>query len=116
MDLGQTELAMAEAELRSKHRTSAGRHFEAGFQRLSQVGLLALIPKANIVSYALICEKSRNDLCTSWVLRLAPFVNRTEESRIIERVAAFKRPVVERTPTQPYRVDLDLQAFQKGFE
>ncbi|MBI3557536.1 MAG: transglycosylase SLT domain-containing protein, partial [Deltaproteobacteria bacterium] len=69
-----------------------------------------------IVSYAMMCDKRQTDICTSWVAKLAPLVARSEASRIFDRIAAFKKPYLDRTVQIPYKVDLDLQAFQKGFQ
>lgn len=113
--LGETEVGMAELELHRKQRTKAMQLFENGFQRLAQVNLMVMVPKKSIVSYALLCEKKRTDICSSWVVKLAPLVAKSEEAKIVERIAAFKRPYIERTTTVPYRVDLDVQEFQKGF-
>jgi len=116
MYLGETEVLLGELALKAKKKAKGLLLLERGFQRLSQVNLLALVPKPPIVSYAIICDKNRTDLCASWVAKLAPVMARTEHARMMEKIAAFRRPVIERTSTVPYRVDLDLQAFQKGFQ
>lgn len=114
--LGETEVALAELHLKRKQRKRAIQLFENGFQRLSSVNLKVLVPKDSVVSYALLCEKSQNEMCTSWVVKLAPLVAKSDAARVIERIAAFKRPYIERTHSIPYRVDLDAREFQKGFE
>ena len=114
--LGETEVTLAEIHVKRKQRTKARALYENGFQRLDQVKLMVMVPTASIVSYALICEKQRNDVCASWVAKLAPMVAKSEESKVLARIAATaKKPFIERATTVNYRVDLDLQAFQKGF-
>ncbi len=113
--VGEAEITIGEIHLRAKHKAKAQQYLENGFQRLSQVNQLALVSKVTIVSYAMICDKKQTDICTSWVAKLAPFVARSEASRIFERIASFKKPYIDRTVQIPYKIDLDLQAFQKGF-
>src|SRR6185437_9784119 len=113
--VGEAEITIGEIHLRAKRKAKAQQYLENGFQRLSQVNQLALVSKVTIISYAMICDKKQTDICTSWVAKLAPFVARSEASRIFERIASFKKPYIDRTVQIPYKVDLDLQAFQKGF-
>ncbi|MBI3542905.1 MAG: transglycosylase SLT domain-containing protein, partial [Deltaproteobacteria bacterium] len=114
--LGAAEITIGEIHVRAKRRAKGQQYLELGFQRLANTNQLVSVPKATIVSYALLCERSRNDLCVSWVSKLAPFVAKTEEARILERVSSRRKPYIDRTPSVPYKVDLDLQAFQKGFQ
>ena len=113
--VGEAEVTIGEIHLRAKRRAKAQQFLENGFQRLSQVNQLAMVSKTTIVSYAMMCDKKQSDICTSWVVKLAPFVARSEASRIIDRITAFKRPYLDRQLQQPYKIDLDIQAFQKGF-
>ncbi|MEW6056665.1 MAG: transglycosylase SLT domain-containing protein [Bdellovibrionota bacterium] len=114
--LGETEIALGESHRKLKRNSRAKMFYEDGFQRLSQINLLTVVPRQTLVDYALLCEKSKTDICLSWLVKFGPLLSRTEESRVIERVAAFKKTSIERpTPSIPYRVDLDLQAFQKAF-
>lgn len=115
--LGETEVTLAETYAKRKQRSKARALYENGFQRLDQGKLMVMVPTASIVSYALICEKQRTDVCGSWVAKLAPLVAKSEEAKILSRIAAAqKKPYVERSTTVSYRVDLDAQEFKKGFE
>lgn len=114
--LGEVELLTGEMHLQTMHREKGQQFLENGFQRLSQSNLLALVPKATIVSYALLCEKKSTSICVSWVAKLGSYMGKGDEARSFERMTNFKRPYIERSPQQPYKVDVDLQAFQNGFQ
>ena len=115
--LGLTEvyLGQAYAKAKKKDQKIALSNFESGFQRLSQANFLAAVPKNYMVEYARLCERKPNEVCTSWEARLAPLLKNTIEAKVFERVATYKIPSIERTVSIPYKVDLDLQMFQKGY-
>lgn len=116
--LGLTEVHLGGSYAKVKKKDSqhiALSNFESGFQRLSQSGFLAAVPKPFMIDYARLCERSPNEVCTSWEAKLAPLLKKSIEAKVFERVATYKPPAIERTTTVPYKVDLDLQMFQKGF-
>lgn len=115
--LADVEIKMGEVHFRMKRPAKAQIELENGFQRLAQVNLLVTVPKATILSYAIACARKPNELCSSWVAKLTPYVSKGEDTRILEQFANSKKLNIERTPQPvPYKVDLDLQAFQKGFQ
>jgi TolA-binding protein len=118
---GDVEVRLGDIQIQLHKRLKATPYFEKGFQKLTQMNLLVVVPKHAIVSYALLCEKNPTDICTGWVSKLVSYVVKSDDAKLLERIAALKqRPVIEKaagspTSTTSYRVDLDLQAFTKGY-
>lgn len=113
--LAETELALGDLYLKTGNRKRARPAYENGFQRFSERGLLALASKSAVVNYAALCEKKPDDFCTSWEIKLASVLPKPERAKLSARAAGLVIPISERTFSIPYRVDLDLQAFQEAF-
>ena len=116
VNLAEVEIETAELLTKVKQAPKARAMFEAGFMRLSQQGLLVLVSQKSIVTYALICEKKPNELCSTWVERLAGFLDKSEDIKVVRRALALK-PTMKplKKPNRTYSVALDLQAFSKGY-
>jgi tetratricopeptide (TPR) repeat protein len=114
-ELGEAEILLGDVSATLHRKKKAIDYYENGFQRLSQVNLLVLVPKASIINYAILCDKNKTDICTSWIAKLAPYVGESDDNRVIKKILGMKRPYFEKTTAIPYKIDLDFQAFQKGF-
>ncbi len=115
MHLGDVEMNLGELYLKSKKKDKARATFENGFQRMAEHGLMVLVPKSALTAYVGLCDKKPDDLCTSWEIKLQTLVPKPDRAKMFSRIAGISLPVVEKSVSIPYKVDMDLQAFQEGF-
>ncbi len=113
--LAKAELTIADVYLKQRNKKLAKLNFENAFQRLSEHGLLTLVPRYFVQRYVTFCDQKPDELCTSWEIKLASVYPKSEKPKVFARLNGISIPSVERQTSIPYKADLDLQEFSNGF-
>ncbi len=115
--LAEVELLNAEIFLKQKAQQKAMTSYEKAFQKLSQQNLLFLASQKNLFEYARICEKKPNEICVSWEIKLGRVLLNPEQTKTFKPLSELKLPpVTAKTTSTTYKVDMDVEHFQKGFQ
>ncbi|MGE4233452.1 MAG: transglycosylase SLT domain-containing protein [Bacteriovoracia bacterium] len=118
--LGEAKLILGDLFYRIHKSRKAMQAYEYAFHELTQINLNSLVSQDSVTNYFVLCEKKPSEICTGWEMKFLPVLSaqpKPQSVRLMERVRALQTPPIEKAVSSvPYKVDLDLQLFEKGFQ
>ncbi len=116
MMLARIEMEFGWIQKQLKKKALARVMMESGFQRYLDSGLLVLVPRFMMQDYAALCDQKPDELCISWEVKLGGVLTKPDRNSIFPKLDEVKFPYVDKSTSIPYKVDMDLQLFQQGFD